>query len=347
MKLHYSKILLFSLLLIILVISSSNEHNKTKPYITPHTATTTSRVLIECNIYMPNYDNDPNMNSVKENFHKQTEQRFHEYDKRMIKNRQKRKEKCDKDIQKIIVKDKMEKSLVEKVEKGCLKCGYGLGGVATSVGVFGTAVVNELKRAAMATAIDAAIADGASAGKAAGDIVGAAKVVELIKSQLKVYKIANNPLRSIINVTNYTNEKLISGSIHSEFHATCISPGFDTSNSMCSIVETLDLVQGSVPVQEGSREAVIKITVTNILSDATKAAATENTKITTTQTAALKAKNMAAVHAEYNGYISSINASIIAILIIVFVMVIIYLILRFRRKKKMNKKLQYTKLLSQ
>ncbi|ETW36946.1 hypothetical protein PFTANZ_02364 [Plasmodium falciparum Tanzania (2000708)] len=49
--------------------------------------------------------------------------------------------------------------------------------------------------------------------------------------------------------------------------------------------------------------------------------------------------------ASSNAY-NAIGYSVLAILIIVLVMVIIYLILRYRRKKKINKKLQYTKLLN-
>ncbi|WP_228715144.1 hypothetical protein, partial [Klebsiella pneumoniae] len=93
------------------------------------------------------------MKSVKENFNRQTSQRFEEYEERMREKRQKCKEQCDKDIQQIILKDKIEKSLEEKVEKGCLRCGCGLGGVATSVGIFGAIAVNEWTKAATAAAV--------------------------------------------------------------------------------------------------------------------------------------------------------------------------------------------------
>ncbi|ETW58827.1 hypothetical protein PFMC_05286 [Plasmodium falciparum CAMP/Malaysia] len=144
MKMHYSEILFFSLSLNIL-ITSSYAHNKNKPHITQHTPTNTTRVLSECNLYMPNYDNDADMKSVKENFDRQTSRRFEEYEERVKDKRQKCKEQCDKEIQKIILKDKIQKSLEEKVEKGCLRCGCGLGGVAASVGLFGglgTYVIN-------------------------------------------------------------------------------------------------------------------------------------------------------------------------------------------------------------
>ncbi|ETW31583.1 hypothetical protein PFFCH_00983, partial [Plasmodium falciparum FCH/4] len=55
-------------------------HSKNKLYMKPHTRTTTSRVLSECDLYMPNYDKDADMKSVKENFDRQTSQRFEEYE---------------------------------------------------------------------------------------------------------------------------------------------------------------------------------------------------------------------------------------------------------------------------
>ncbi|KOB87525.1 hypothetical protein PFDG_03710 [Plasmodium falciparum Dd2] len=89
MKLHYPKILFF-IPLNILITSSSYEYNKNKPYIKPHTPTTTSRVLSECGIQTSIYDNDPEMRSVKENFNRHTSERFEEYDERMNDKRRKR-----------------------------------------------------------------------------------------------------------------------------------------------------------------------------------------------------------------------------------------------------------------
>ena len=58
------------------------------------------------------YDNDPQMKAVMDNFNKQTQERFHEYDEPDARTtRQKCKEQCDKEIQKIVLKDKMEKQL--------------------------------------------------------------------------------------------------------------------------------------------------------------------------------------------------------------------------------------------
>ncbi|SOS76657.1 PIR protein, putative [Plasmodium sp. gorilla clade G1] len=346
MKLHYIKILLFSILLNILLKESSNAYSKNEPYIMPYTRTTTPRILIECDIYTSFYDNDPEMKSVKQNFNRQTSQRFEEYNERMINKRQKCKEQCYKDIQKIIVKDKVEKSLAQKVEKGCLMCGYGLGCVATSVGVLGTAVVNELRRVAMAAAIESAIAGGEAKGVAEGAAAGATKLIELIKSKLGVHNIVKDALESVITAQNYTNVSDISGSIYMQYYMTCIQTSnslYDTGNSMCTSVYTFGNGLGENVLTHDS----IKISLQNFLSEAEGAAAAENTKVATAQISALKKTYMDAVQAEFNGYIYSINASVIAILIIVLVMVIIYLILRYRRKRKMNKKLQYIKLLKE
>ncbi|ETW45879.1 hypothetical protein PFMALIP_06054, partial [Plasmodium falciparum MaliPS096_E11] len=160
MKLNYTKILLFFFPLNILA-----NNNKNKPSITQrHTPRYTSRVLSECDIRSSIYDNDAEMKSVKETFDRQTSQRFEEYEERMKGKRQKRKEERDKNIQEIIEKDRMDKSLAEKVEKVCLRCGFGLGGVAAGVGIFGALGTYGWKIAATATAIELATKEGIKAG---------------------------------------------------------------------------------------------------------------------------------------------------------------------------------------
>ncbi|SOS80115.1 rifin [Plasmodium sp. gorilla clade G1] len=348
MKLHYSKILLYSFSLIILVISSSNAYNKNKPNIITHTQTTTSRVLIECNIYMPNYDNEPDMNSVRENFQKQTEQRFHEYDKRMIKNRQKCKEKCDKEIQKIIVKDKIDKSLAEKVEKGCLKCGCGLGGVATSVGVLGTAVVSVLKKSAMDAAIGAAIAEGATAGEAAGHAAGAAKVVKFIESTFFIQQLGTQTVQSVFTAQNYTDVSKITLSVFTQYRGSCVLnvPIAGADKPFCTFMQESTFIEGPVSSDTLLPENFIRTSVQTMVSDAKRIAAGVTNTATEEAIATLIPKNIDAVNATYASCQTAIIASVVAILVIVLVMVIIYLILRYRRKKKMNKKVQYTKLLN-
>ncbi|ETW38856.1 hypothetical protein PFTANZ_00434 [Plasmodium falciparum Tanzania (2000708)] len=164
MKLHYTKILLFFFPLNILV-TSYHVYSKNKPSITSH-HTQTNRSLCECDTQSTNYNNDEDMKSVKENFDRQMSQRFEEYEERMKDKRQKHKEERDKNIQEIIKKDKREKSLAQKVEKGCVRCGCALGGVAASVGIFGTVAVKELTKAAITTATELAkeaVKDGAMA----------------------------------------------------------------------------------------------------------------------------------------------------------------------------------------
>ncbi|SCM18797.1 PIR protein, putative [Plasmodium sp.] len=310
MKLLYPKILLFSLLLNIL------SHNKNKPYITTHTPTTTSRVLIECNIYMPNYDNDPDMNSVRENFHKQTEQRIHEYDKLMIKNRRKFKEKCDKEIQKIILEDKVKKSLAEKVEKGCLKCGCGLGGVAASVGVLGTAVVNVLKKAAMDAAIGTAIAKGLTEGAAMGATRGVAEVIAGLTA-LNIHKVCTVPLGSFINSTNYTEASLISKIVNMHYNITCKTFGSgvfsNTSNSMCDIIEKWGLREGSSYVKVSSETSILE-KVTEVVTRAKPVAEAAVKTATENITKGAIKTNIAEVNATYAIYQNVIIASTVAIL---------------------------------
>ncbi|CDO61690.1 rifin, partial [Plasmodium reichenowi] len=238
MKLYNSKILVFVLTLNILVTSLSNEHNNNnEPHSTPH-HTQTNRSLCECDKQSSIYDNDADMKSVKENFHRQTSQRFEEYEERMKEKRQKRKEQRDKNIQKIIKKDKMEKKLAEKIEKGCLMCGCGLGGVAASVGIFGTVAVKELTKAAIATATEltketgsAAMVEAAAKGAEAGKEFVIAKLQEMGISTL-----GRKELGTYITATNYTDFTNIARAISIEYQTdSCLFGGSVpvADNSVC------------------------------------------------------------------------------------------------------------------
>ncbi|ETW33064.1 hypothetical protein PFTANZ_06219 [Plasmodium falciparum Tanzania (2000708)] len=131
-----------------------------------------------------NYDNDPEMKSVMQQFHDRTTQRFQEYDERLQEKRQICKDTCDKEIQKIILKDKLEKELTEKFatlqtdihsdaiptcvceksvtdkfEKTCLKCGNNMGGLVPGMGLIGgtavyAAAVKAATKAGMKAALD-------------------------------------------------------------------------------------------------------------------------------------------------------------------------------------------------
>ncbi|EWC87131.1 hypothetical protein PFNF54_04070 [Plasmodium falciparum NF54] len=284
------------------------------------------------------------MKSVKGTFDRQTSQRFEEYDERMKGKRQKRKEERDKNIQEIIEKDRMDKSLAEKVEKCCLICGCGLGGVAASVGLIGGLTVNELKKAAMVVAIAGAQKSGALAGEVARIPAAIEAVISGIEREFGVSTDGVQGLKSLFTANTYNDVTMIARAINSEYNASsCLIGRSATDNSICPWVMTK---QGAAPRIQGkavSTYEVIETAVKSIVSDAPKAA---ETAVETATKEFIKASTDA-VESTYASCQIAIIASVVAILIIVLVMIIIYLILRYRRKKKMKKKAQYTKLLNE
>ncbi|SOS80112.1 rifin [Plasmodium sp. gorilla clade G1] len=353
MKLHYAKILLFSLTLNIL------EYNKNKSYITQHEPNITSRVLNECDIYRSIYDKDEDIKSVKEIFDRQTSQRFEEYEERIQEKRRKCKEKCDKDIQEIISNDKIQKSLEEKVEKVCLRCGCGLGGVAASVGLFGGLGIYGWKSTATAAAIEAAekaaMVEATAKGLAAGAEAGKNAVIAGIKTEFGVLFLDGKELVSYFTATDYTNIKNITQAVFKQYEGICLSPfsgyGAGVDKSICNLVAQKSVaaqkIPGMIRGNAVSNNAVIQTQVSEIVTRAiTHAADVKNTTTEEAISDAIKTST-AAVDAKYAIFQNAIIASVVALLIIVLVMIIIYLVLRYRRKKKMNKKAQYTKLLNQ
>ncbi|KNG76197.1 erythrocyte membrane protein 1 [Plasmodium falciparum IGH-CR14] len=209
MKINCINILLISVSLNILV----NTHKKTSitPRHTPKIQTT--RLLCECELYSPaNYDSDPEMKRVMQQFEDRTTQRFHEYDERLQSKRMQCKEQCDKEIQKIILKDKLEKQMVEqfstlqtdiqndaiptciceksiedKVEKACLRCTQNLGGiVAPSSGVL-LGIAEGALYAWKPKALEAAIAAAKEAGVATGLLEGIEAGKKAVMGALKEY----------------------------------------------------------------------------------------------------------------------------------------------------------------
>ncbi|KOB84765.1 hypothetical protein PFDG_00083 [Plasmodium falciparum Dd2] len=316
MKLHYPKILLFLIPLNILITSSSNAHNKNKPCITQHTPSTTSRVLSECDLYMSSYDNDPDMKSVKENFDRQISQRFEEYEERMNIKRQNCKEQCDKDIQEIIVKDKVQKSLEEKVEKCCLMCGCGLGGVAASVGIIGPIAVNEWTKAALVAAAKKGIE------------VGMAKAIEELGKIVELNQFNLFNWTAIVTPTTYYKPMELVTMVSKAYYE-CIDSNASSDFLFCQAIESMGKESYTLPLPTITREAAKAAEVAHKAAKATEGAQVVEVTISSS-----------------NAY-TAIGYSVTAILIIVLVMIIIYLILRYRRKKKMNKKEQYTKLLKE
>ncbi|CAC9696399.1 PIR protein [Plasmodium sp. DRC-Itaito] len=309
MKLHYFKILLFFILLNILV----NTHHNSTSY-------QSNRSLCECDTQWSNYNKDEDMKSVRESFDRQTSQRFEEYKERLKEKRQKRKEERDKNIQEIIKKDKREKSLTEKVEKGCLRCGCGLGGVAASVGLFGGLGVYGAEMAAATVAAKAA-------GIKKGLEVGLTQVIHEVK-QLVLRELDKIPTVDMLqpltegisgdNLTFYDIIKCIKSNIKVQLGAEIDSDFFSAVNTMA---------QTEITNFNSIYETSVKA-VANAVEEG-------------------KAAAIAVEHAKYTHLYNAIGYSFLAILIIVLVMIIIYLVLRYRRKKKMKKKDQYTKLLNQ
>ncbi|SPJ10083.1 rifin PIR protein,putative [Plasmodium sp. DRC-Itaito] len=371
MKVHYINILLFALPLNIL------DHNKNKSSIAAHHTPkiSTTRLLCECESYAPdNYDSDPQMKAVMENFNKQTQQRFHEYDERMKTTRQKCKKRCDKEIQKIILKDKLEKelmnkfatldtdiqsdaiptcicekSIADKVEKGCLRCAQNLGGiVAPSTGVLGeiaALAVYGWKTTEIAAATKAAIVKGATKGLAAGIEAGKEAVFRSLKF-LRIEELGVGSWEPYITEGYYINVENLATVILNKRQEMCGLSNILDEATCEQIACRIGTSPNIVPKPPPGKEPIIKV-LNEINRKAALSADFEASQVTTSETALLKAKNIAEVEAAITPYYTPIIASIVAIVVIILIMVIIYLILRYRRKKKMKKKLQYIKLLEE
>ncbi|KOB85266.1 hypothetical protein PFDG_00702 [Plasmodium falciparum Dd2] len=342
MKIHYTNILLFPLKLNILV----NTHKK--PSITHHTPKIpNTRLLCECELYGPlNYDNDPQMKKVMEIFNKQTQQRFHEYNDHMKKKRQECKDRCDKEIQKIILKDKLEKelmdkfatlqtdihsdaiptcicekSMADKVEKGCLKCAQNLGGVAPGWGLlsgFGYVTWSQYISGIAAKAA-------ADAGLKAGVKVGLVNAVKIVTKTLAgAGKVPTMDWEKLIIFGNFSDGV----TLHAIFK--------NLNNMMNGYLDSGTYSEFSTVVQTFAENPMA---VTTGYATQAKAVSTAFSKA--------KAGVLTKAGNATSSLSTGIIASIIAIVVIVLIMVIIYLILRYRRKKKMKKKLQYIKLLEE
>ncbi|EUR75999.1 hypothetical protein PFBG_01235 [Plasmodium falciparum 7G8] len=373
MKIHYTNILLFPLKLNILV----NTHKK------PHTTARhtqkipTTRSLRECELYMHNYDNDPEMKRVMQQFHDRTTQRFQEYDERLQEKRQICKDKCDKEIQKIILKDKLEKqmaqqfstlhtdvqndaiptcvcekSLADNVEKGCLRCGGVLGGgVMPGFGAIGgTALyaLNQWKPAAIIAAKEAAEKLGIAAGKVAGDIKGM-EVVTFGLQHFGVDKLFPGIFNNFVKTRPYNEITTIANSILGEYKKTCLSLNNNfTAPPACTKFQLSLRIHLSETNTRGTPAYnAIPKGLEGILGEATKTAKAEASQVSSATSSKIITEQKGVINTIYMSNQTAIIASIIAIVVIVLIMVIIYLLLRYRRKKKMKKKLQYIKLLEE
>ncbi|CDO61525.1 rifin, partial [Plasmodium reichenowi] len=281
-------------------------HNKNNPYITPyHTSINTSRVLSECDAQSSIYDNDADIKSVKKNFDRRTSQRFEEYEERMKEKRQKRKDERDKNIEQIIEKDKMDKSLTEKIEKGCLRCGCGLGGGVLPVwglvsGLWYGTWLQYLSGKALPAGIEAGLKEGLK------QIV---RIVEKTRSVSVPQGIVEEMLSSgkFTNGVNlYDMVQYISSNMYEKLK--------DEYFSFWSPLNGMVIDEGLVMFNA---------------KNSTQVAAVAN---------AFEDGKAAEFAAHTSSLSNTIIASVVTILVIVLVMIIIYLILRYRRKKKWRKK---------
>ncbi|CDO61549.1 rifin [Plasmodium reichenowi] len=363
MKVHYVNILLFALPLNIL------EHNQRNHYITTYTHI--NRSLCECELYAPaNYDNDPQMKEIMENFDRQASQRLRDYEDRMVEKRKQCKDKCDKEIQKIILKDKLEKELMDKfatlqtdiqsdaiptcvceksmadnVEKDCLKCAYGLGTVAPTVGLIGAVEIGAWKNAAIIAAKEAAEKAGIAAGKAAHDAELLAKFTEGLEA-LNIDKLVIGNLESLFSTTPFTESSNVPILIYDNYRVIC---GWKKSLGV-STCDEIGTKLGVIPTpgEVGLLpKAAIAQKLNGVVAGAEQAANAKAAVTEAAKKAAIEAAQGKAIEATSTQLYPGIGYSILAILIIILVMVIIYLILRYRRKKKMKKKMQYIKLLEE
>ncbi|SCM18822.1 PIR protein, putative [Plasmodium sp.] len=322
MKVHYINILLFAFTL------NTSEHNKRNHNITTyHTSNTKPikphRSLCECDLYTSIYHNDLKMKELMENFNRRTSERFHEYDERMEERRKICKEQCDKEIQQIILTDKIQKELTEKlcalqtdittediprcvcekslpdrVEKSCLKCGKNIGGFVPGFGLIGgttvyAAAVNAATKAGIETSIDG------------------------LKAVPGMTKLFGDKISQFVTPTTYDRPMSIVTTILSEKEKLCACPGME-SKILCGGMQNEFARTLPSQIANAVNEGVYTA------KDTFAAATTPTTFLT-------------------NPYI----ASCIAIMIILAIVLIIYLILRYRRKKKIKKKLQYIKLLKE
>ncbi|ETW27885.1 hypothetical protein PFFCH_04690 [Plasmodium falciparum FCH/4] len=275
------------------------------------------------------------MKEVMENFIKQTQQRFHDYDDRMKEKRKQCKDKCDKEIQKIILKDKLEKqmeqqlttldpnittediptcicekSLADKTEKFCLNCGKTMGGVAPGWGlVSGLGYVvwtNYVTQTALQKGIEAGVKAGIQELKGFPGLSGLIKVSQI---------------QSFINPANYDIGMTYVNIIKQVKITKCVGKAAETQPFCHFVSYRVESALSDRPAGIADYAAdMAKITEAGVL----KEGASATSSLTT-----------------------AIIASVVVIVVIILVMVIIYLVLRYLRKKKMKKKLEYIKLLKE
>ncbi|KNG73900.1 rifin [Plasmodium falciparum IGH-CR14] len=333
MKVHYSNILLYVVNLSIFLISHKYPEELLHHFTsyTKHEKNTTTRLLCECDLYTSIYDNDPEMILVMENFNKQTEERFHEYNERMQEKRKICKEQCEKDIQKIILKDKIEKELTEKlealetniktediptcvceksvadkVEKTCLKCGGILGvGVTPSLGLLGEIgglVINNWTNTPFYKAfLTFAQKEGIAAG---------------IISNFDVHTINGSTLGKVITVEALKDDTTLTTALYNEYVSMCVNTNPVEDKLICAFGMRDGLVAG----QYASSRDVIGSSVKGIIRKAANAASQAAETAANETTSGMIEAELSKITSAGANLHSAITYSVTAILVIVLVM---------------------------
>lgn len=291
------------------------------------------------------------MKALMQNFDRQTEQRFNEYEERMMKNRKKCKEQCYKDIQKIILKDKIEKelkkqlttletnietndiptcicekSVADKTEKLCLKCGYGIGSNVPLVGLINGVTFH-------ASVLKYAVDIGTSEGARVAVSKGMEMATQLLKQRIPgLEDLLKSNLAGIVTKTTYNTPKDLVLALRGAVENAC-------TPSIPDFVGPLPVTCDSPLVDLPN----LYLTVPQVAVEASKAG--KEAGVAAGKVAQGKAWSTAFT---WETFLSSpLGISIIVTVCILVMLIIIYLILRYRRNKKMKKKLKYIKLLEE
>ncbi|SOS81712.1 PIR protein, putative [Plasmodium sp.] len=252
--------------------------------------------------------------------------------------RQECKEQFDKEIQKIILKDKLEKELMDKFATLHTDMARVLGEIAAFA-------LKGWKTEAIAAATKYAMKEGAAQGAAKGLAEGMRVTIGVLKKH-GVGELCPELLESIGSKIHYTDAGQISKIILQKLETYCGLGSTPDGLSCMGIRTKLGLIISGnrqpppdyIYIPQMMKEIVYKAKLT--ADDVTKTISERVTDILTRQ----QTSEIAATYASWQ---IPIIASIVAIVVIILVMVIIYLVLRYRRKKKMKKKLQYIKLLEE
>ncbi|ETW45741.1 hypothetical protein PFMALIP_06198, partial [Plasmodium falciparum MaliPS096_E11] len=273
---------------------------------------------------------------------------FQEYDEKLQEKRQIYKDKCDKEIQKIILKDKLEKqmaqqfstlhtdiqsdaiptcvcekSLADKVEKACLRCGGVLGsGVAPSVGLLGgigEAAISAWQTKAIAAATKAAMVEGAAQGLAAGIQAGKGVAIKSLK-ELGVEYFWPGMSNYIHNMSHYKEVANLTDVIYTPKLKVCSGANNDIFENICQQFDIkISVLTADSKYKVLPRDAVpeaLKGIVSEADTTAKAVAEAESTRIA----AEITQQQTAVINATYSSWQIAITASIIAIVVIVLIM---------------------------